>query len=937
MAELFLAKQAGFDGFEKVVAIKRILSHLAYDDEFIAMLRDEARLVAKLNHPHIVQIYDLGKDEGSYFIAMEYIAGRNFSVIAKKSRELSLKIPPVNVARCIAQACEGLFYAYTRTDIDGKQLKIIHRDFSPQNIIVSLSGSVKLVDFGIAKAASKVAHTRPGVLKGKYAYMSPEQILGEELDARSDLFSVGIVLYELLCGRRPFEKANSILTLKAIVQEAPTPCRELNRDIPETLASIIDRCLEKDRNNRYSTAQELQIELEDFVGSSGERCNSVRISNWLEELFDDELNRVDGATVVFPGIGKVILPEIGSTGHRSLFSPADAGESSRGRDALSEARRRLRDQNPKRIVSKSESNGFVSSSARFQASDNDPDALPSGFGAMDSLEGEDSDELPQFPGDDGVEATVAMAPLSEVANGSWDVGFDDDDQELHTLAIAGLDENVEDEVASDDHSFSSIEATVAMPAVLPPNGNEDTLNADTLLPGASLSVDEPRSSLLFPPTIQNVEAPGNPTDVSLSDPFGAPSSSTDDRTRANYRPSEFEIEVEFDPTNEPESPVPPVEVKYSDDRTIAGVASDFAYLGADLEHSSNDSHPGPAPGDIFARKTPVKAPQVIPRDNETTSADKRTFGPEATEPEVAPTTRPVNEPMSFEIDFETSASDIGIETLKHQPFTSQPPPPEEPPIVPESLPAVISESNHHDEYSMLVGPNSEGADPVVAGSMDPTVPSYLAPDRNGGDSKKIPQARLLSQQLLSPAIPPKYNSEPRRKSPGPSRSSMGGSVRQIKEVIRNENTRPRPPPPPRIEDLEVGPAPVSPAAFEPMAPEPFVPIQPATAPISRLHHILNTVAMVVGVVLLASATYIALPYVFPDEPRLTIRTEPFGAEVWVNGALQSGKTPLTISGLTPGVAYRVRLTLPQHQPVEQSIELPKDRPLIWNVQFDRDR
>jgi len=308
MAELFLAKHVGMEGFEKVVAIKRILSHLAYDEEFINMFRDEARLVAKLSHPNIVQIYDLGKSNDSYFIAMEYIPGRNLASIAKKARLRQEPLPPPYIARCIALACEALYYAHTRSDLDGRPMGIVHRDVSPQNIIVAFSGSVKLVDFGIAKAATKIQQTRAGVLKGKYAYMSPEQIKGEEIDARSDLFSVGIVLYELLCGKRPFEKDNSIQTLKAIVQEPHVDPRVINPQIPDGLADIINKALSKNRDVRYGSAQAVQIALEDFVTSTGERANNVVIGQWLSTLFEDEIDKQRGGTITFKGVGEIILP-----------------------------------------------------------------------------------------------------------------------------------------------------------------------------------------------------------------------------------------------------------------------------------------------------------------------------------------------------------------------------------------------------------------------------------------------------------------------------------------------------------------------------------------------------------------------------------------------------------------------------------------------------
>lgn len=312
MAELFLARQVGMGGFEKVVAIKRILGHLAHNEEFINMFRDEARIVAQLSHPNIVQIYDLGLADESYFIAMEYISGRNLSSVAKRAKAKARAMPPHYVARCVGQVCEGLHYAHTRQDMNGQPLGIVHRDVSPQNIICAFSGAVKLVDFGIAKAGSKIATTRAGVLKGKYAYMAPEQIRGRGVDARSDLFAVGIVLYELLCGRRPFEKPNSLETLKAIVQLEPVDCQKQNPDIPDRLADIIRRCLIKDPAARYQSAQEVQLELEDFVSDCG-RVNNLTISEWVSDLFSEELSQDQGQTVMFPGLGRVVLPALNET------------------------------------------------------------------------------------------------------------------------------------------------------------------------------------------------------------------------------------------------------------------------------------------------------------------------------------------------------------------------------------------------------------------------------------------------------------------------------------------------------------------------------------------------------------------------------------------------------------------------------------------------
>jgi serine/threonine protein kinase len=307
MAELFLAKQSGLEGFEKVVVIKRILSHLAQDEEFVSMFLDEARIAAKLGHPNIVQIYDLGKADDSYYIAMEYVSGRNVQHIITKQKEKGGLVPVEHTCRMVAGVCDGLHYAHSRKDYDGQPLNIVHRDISPQNILVSFAGGVKVVDFGIAKASTQLAQTRAGVLKGKYAYMSPEQVRGQKVDHRSDIFALGLVMYEMLTGRRPFDRESSLKTLKAIVQDKPLNPREINPDIPMDVVKLLSRALEKSPDRRYKNAQEMQLALEDYLESSPQKSNNVRLSRYLYDLFDDELNS-DSATMVVQGIGEVIIP-----------------------------------------------------------------------------------------------------------------------------------------------------------------------------------------------------------------------------------------------------------------------------------------------------------------------------------------------------------------------------------------------------------------------------------------------------------------------------------------------------------------------------------------------------------------------------------------------------------------------------------------------------
>lgn len=307
MAEIYLAKQSGLEGFEKVVVLKRILPHLASDTEFVNMFLDEARIAAKLSHPNVVQIYDLGKADDTFYIAMEYVSGRNVQHLINKQQLVGGHLPVEHVCRIIAGVCDGLHYAHARKDYDGKPLNIIHRDISPQNILVSFAGGVKVVDFGIAKASTQLAQTRAGVLKGKYAYMSPEQVRGSKLDHRSDIFAVGLVMYEMLTGARTFERADSLKTLKAIVQEKPLNPREMNPEIPTEVIKILSKSLEKNPERRYKTAQEFQLALEDWLEQSPKKSNNVRLSRFLYDLFDDELNSAEG-TMVVKGVGQVIIP-----------------------------------------------------------------------------------------------------------------------------------------------------------------------------------------------------------------------------------------------------------------------------------------------------------------------------------------------------------------------------------------------------------------------------------------------------------------------------------------------------------------------------------------------------------------------------------------------------------------------------------------------------
>ncbi len=243
MAEIWLGEQRGPGGFTKELVVKRILPHLANDEKFVQMFLDEARLAAQLTHPNIVQIFDLGEADGSYFIAMEYIRGHDLAQLREAGRAMGAPLDWLAAARIVADACAGLDYAHNFADSRGRPMNLVHRDVSPQNILVSDQGAVKLVDFGVAKAATSTHKTQTGAVKGKFAYMSPEQIRGEKLDGRSDLFAMGIVLFELLTGRRPFGADSELMALTAIMHHPAPDVQEINPNIPQPLRDVVAKAL----------------------------------------------------------------------------------------------------------------------------------------------------------------------------------------------------------------------------------------------------------------------------------------------------------------------------------------------------------------------------------------------------------------------------------------------------------------------------------------------------------------------------------------------------------------------------------------------------------------------------------------------------------------------------------------------------------------------
>ena len=300
MAEVFYARQRGIEGFSKEIVVKRILPHLAEDAEFVEMFKHEAVVAARFNHPNIAQVYEFAEQGGSYFIAMEYVHGEDLGRVMRKAWSTNQWIARPLAIRIIANAAEGLHYAHTRTGDDGRPLKVVHRDISPQNIIISFDGSVKVLDFGIAKAADQANLTKSGAIKGKFAYMAPEQAAGKPLDHRVDIFALGLVLYELITGTRPLKRDTELATLQAALEGSIQPPSQIVEDVPPELERIVMLALAKTPDDRYRDARQFQMALEDFLVGNRLSASSVQVSEMMETLFAERLEEEQKAGAILP-------------------------------------------------------------------------------------------------------------------------------------------------------------------------------------------------------------------------------------------------------------------------------------------------------------------------------------------------------------------------------------------------------------------------------------------------------------------------------------------------------------------------------------------------------------------------------------------------------------------------------------------------------------
>ena len=285
MAEIFKAKARGVGGFEKVLAIKRLHRHFEEGDDFAQMLVDEAKIAVHLTHPNIAQIFDLGRIENRYFIAMEYIDGTDMHRIQRALRERNQTIPIPAILFAVSEALGGLHYAHTRTDPHGDPMEIVHRDVSPQNIMISRAGEVKIVDFGIAKAEKRLQEeTQQGIIKGKFYYMAPEQAYGHHVDARTDIFAAGMCLYEMLAGTNPYEGLSDHELLHAVRKANLDPLSRVSHDVDRELERIVMTAVRRDPNYRFNTAKEFQRVLSDYLSKRFGTFRRLELADFINRL-----------------------------------------------------------------------------------------------------------------------------------------------------------------------------------------------------------------------------------------------------------------------------------------------------------------------------------------------------------------------------------------------------------------------------------------------------------------------------------------------------------------------------------------------------------------------------------------------------------------------------------------------------------------------------
>lgn len=309
MAEIYRAKAITIDGFEKVVAIKRILPGLTTKPKFVNMFLDEARLSMRLNHANIVQVFDIGRAQGTYFIVMEFVEGINLRRLFQRLTDTGNRFPVDMAVFLVSEVLKGLGHAHERRDSQGNLLGIVHRDVSPPNILLSFSGEVKLTDFGLAKAVTQGEVTDPGIVKGKFSYLSPEAVEGHAVDHRADIFSTGVLLWELLANRRLFLGKNEMETVDLVRKTEIPSLSLLNPDVPEELDKVVQRSLARDPRKRYPSAREMSDALVGYLFANSLKVTSYDLAEYIRAALETRAIGV-GVDSSQERIGQLIQEEI---------------------------------------------------------------------------------------------------------------------------------------------------------------------------------------------------------------------------------------------------------------------------------------------------------------------------------------------------------------------------------------------------------------------------------------------------------------------------------------------------------------------------------------------------------------------------------------------------------------------------------------------------
>jgi serine/threonine protein kinase len=336
MAEIYHAHVLGTGGFAREMVVKRILPDLVEDQEFLEMFHEEANLASKLDHPNIVQIFDFDHQDDSFYIVMEYVRGADLSKLIRAAAELRERLPPEVAVFAVLEVLEGLRYAHEMKDDDGRSLGLVHRDISPANILLSYAGAVKLADFGIAKAATSMVHTSAGILKGKYPYMAPEQAAGKAVDRRTDLFSLGIVLYQALLGRRPFRGKDSAELLENVMHGRYLPPQTVLPTLDERLIQIITKALEVNAEDRYQDAGEFLFDLRESLDRSPTRDDLERCLHRLIPEQPRTLSGVRRSEEVGPNFRTPTSSGVGRLSHSASFKTNLDDVDPEGRTAIDE-------------------------------------------------------------------------------------------------------------------------------------------------------------------------------------------------------------------------------------------------------------------------------------------------------------------------------------------------------------------------------------------------------------------------------------------------------------------------------------------------------------------------------------------------------------------------------------------------------------------------